>query len=58
MVAANWINVLFAAFTVVIFGSLLGEWAGIEQLFGGEWCSGSATRAGNTWSLDGCGNSC
>lgn len=33
----TWINLLFAAFAVVIFGSLLGEWAGIEQMFGGEW---------------------
>lgn len=33
----GWINLLFAAFAIVIFGSLLGEWAGIEQMFGGEW---------------------
>ncbi|MEO8154133.1 MAG: cbb3-type cytochrome c oxidase subunit I [Rhizobacter sp.] len=28
---------LFAAFAVVIFGSLLGEWAGLEQLLGQWW---------------------
>jgi hypothetical protein len=29
---AAWTHVLFAAFAVVIFGSLLGEWAGLAQL--------------------------
>ena len=32
-----WINLLFAAFAVVIFGSLLGEWAGILQWLGDWW---------------------
>jgi nitric oxide reductase subunit B len=31
------IHALFAAFAVVIFGSLLGEWAGIAQLLGPLW---------------------
>ena len=30
-------HVLFAAFALVIFGSLLGEWAGIAQLLGSWW---------------------
>ena len=30
-------HVLFAAFAVVIFGSLLGEWAGLEQRLGRWW---------------------
>jgi nitric oxide reductase subunit B len=30
-------HALFAAFAVVIFGSLLGEWAGIAQLLGPLW---------------------
>ncbi len=30
-------HALFAAFAVVIFGSLLGEWAGLEQLLGSWW---------------------
>lgn len=30
-------HALFAAFAVVIFGSLLGEWAGIAQLLGPWW---------------------
>ncbi len=34
---AGWTHVLFAAFAVVIFGSLLGEWAGQEQLLGQWW---------------------
>jgi len=34
---AGWTHVLFAAFALVIFGSLLGEWAGMEQLLGGWW---------------------
>lgn len=34
---AGWINLLFVAFGVVIFGSLLGEWAGISQLMGDWW---------------------
>ena len=34
---AGWTHVLFAAFAVVIFGSLLGEWAGIAQLLGPWW---------------------
>ena len=34
---AGWTHVLFAAFAVVIFGSLLGEWAGIAQLLGSWW---------------------
>ncbi|MEO6278365.1 cbb3-type cytochrome c oxidase subunit I [Roseateles sp.] len=34
---AGWTHVLFAAFAVVIFGSLLGEWAGIAQLLGSLW---------------------
>lgn len=32
----TWINLLFVAFGLVIFGSLLGEWAGIAQWFGGD----------------------
>lgn len=31
------IHVLFAAFVLVIFGSLLGEWLGISQLLGRWW---------------------
>ena len=31
---AGWTHVLFAAFAVVIGGSLLGEWLGISQLLG------------------------
>lgn len=34
---AGWTHVLFAAFAVVIGGSLLGEWLGISQLLGGWW---------------------
>lgn len=34
---AGWTHVLFGAFAVVIFGSLLGEWAGLAQLLGGWW---------------------
>ncbi|MBS0335665.1 MAG: cbb3-type cytochrome c oxidase subunit I [Proteobacteria bacterium] len=34
---AGWVHVLFAAFAVVIFGSLLGEWLGIAQLLGRWW---------------------
>ena len=34
---AGWTHVLFTAFAVVIFGSLLGEWAGIAQLLGPWW---------------------
>ena len=34
---AGWINLLFAAFAIVIFGSLLGEWAGILQWLGDWW---------------------
>ena len=34
---ASWTHVLFAAFAVVIFGSLLGEWAGQSQLLGRWW---------------------
>jgi nitric oxide reductase subunit B len=34
---AGWTHVLFTAFAVVIFGSLLGEWAGIAQLLGSWW---------------------
>ncbi len=32
-----WAHLLFAAFVVVIVGSLLGEWAGIAQLLGDWW---------------------
>src|SRR5262249_22260382 len=32
-----WINLLFAAFAVVIGGSLLGEWAGLSGLLGRLW---------------------
>jgi nitric oxide reductase subunit B len=31
------VNLLFGAFAVVIFGSLLGEWAGMAQLFQDWW---------------------
>ncbi|QEX15420.1 nitric oxide reductase [Hypericibacter terrae] len=31
------VHLLFGAFAVVIFGSLLGEWAGIAQLFPEHW---------------------
>ena len=34
---AGWTHALFAAFAVVIFGSLLGEWLGISQLLGDLW---------------------
>ncbi|MEO8104403.1 MAG: nitric-oxide reductase large subunit, partial [Betaproteobacteria bacterium] len=34
---AGWTHVLFAAFAVVIGGSLLGEWLGISQLLGTWW---------------------
>lgn len=34
---AGWIHVLFAAFALVIGGSLLGEWLGISQLLGRWW---------------------
>ncbi len=34
---AGWVNVLFVAFAVVVFGSLLGEWAGLWQLLGRWW---------------------
>ena len=34
---AGWTHVLFAAFAVVIGGSLLGEWLGIAQLLGKWW---------------------
>jgi nitric oxide reductase subunit B len=34
---ARWVHVLFAAFAVVIVGSLLGEWLGISQLLGRWW---------------------
>lgn len=34
---AGWVHVLFAAFVVVIGGSLLGVWAGIEQKLGNLW---------------------
>ncbi|MBL0142465.1 MAG: cbb3-type cytochrome c oxidase subunit I [Betaproteobacteria bacterium] len=34
---AGWTHVLFTAFTVVIVGSLLGEWLGISQRLGRWW---------------------
>ncbi len=34
---AGSIHALFAAFALVIFGSLLGEWAGLSQLLGRWW---------------------
>lgn len=34
---AGWVHVLFAAFLVVIGGSLLGVWLGISQLLGSGW---------------------
>ncbi|MEO6147927.1 MAG: cbb3-type cytochrome c oxidase subunit I, partial [Sulfuriferula sp.] len=34
---AGWVHVLFAAFAVVIGGSLLGEWLGISQMLGSWW---------------------
>src|SRR5581483_10942360 len=34
---ARWVHVLFAAFVVVIGGSLLGEWLGILQWLGDRW---------------------
>jgi nitric oxide reductase subunit B len=34
---AGWAHVMFAAFAVVICGSLLGEWLGIAQQLGGWW---------------------
>jgi len=34
---AGWTNVLFAAFALVIGGSLLGEWLGISQILGRSW---------------------
>jgi len=32
-----WVNLLFGAFAVVIFGSLIGEWAGMSGLLGKLW---------------------
>ncbi|MEP6897248.1 MAG: cbb3-type cytochrome c oxidase subunit I [Rhodanobacter sp.] len=34
---AGWIHLLFAAFVIVIGGSLLGEWAGMAQKLGTWW---------------------
>jgi nitric oxide reductase subunit B len=34
---AGWVHVLFAAFALVIAGSLLGEWLGISQMLGSWW---------------------
>lgn len=34
---AGWVNLLFAAFVVVIGGSLIGEWVGISQMLGQWW---------------------
>lgn len=34
---AGWTHVLFAAFAIVIGGSLLGEWLGMSQLLGDWW---------------------
>lgn len=34
---AGWTNVLFAAFALVIGGSLFGEWLGISQMLGRWW---------------------
>ena len=34
---ARGVNILFGALGVVVFGSLLGEWLGINQLFGRLW---------------------
>ena len=34
---AGWTHILFGAFAIVIFGSLLGEWAGLAQLFDEWW---------------------
>ena len=34
---SNWVNLLFVAFAVVIFGSLLGQWLGIEGVLGDWW---------------------
>ena len=34
---AGWVHVLFAAFALVIGGSLLGEWLGLSQLLGRWW---------------------
>lgn len=34
---AGWVHLLFGAFTVVIGGSMLGEWAGISQILGPWW---------------------
>lgn len=33
----RWANLLFAAFLIVIVGSLVGEWAGMLQWFGSWW---------------------
>jgi nitric oxide reductase subunit B len=32
-----WVNLLFVAFAVVIFGSLVGEWLGMSGLLGNVW---------------------
>ena len=32
-----WVNLIFGAFAVVIFGSLLGEWLGMSNLLGDLW---------------------
>lgn len=34
---SKWVNFLFVAFAIVIFGSLLGEWLGIEDKLGWLW---------------------
>lgn len=34
---SNWVNLLFVAFAIVIFGSLLGQWLGIEGVLGDWW---------------------
>lgn len=34
---AVWVNLLFVAFAIVIFGSLIGEWVGMSGLLGKLW---------------------
>lgn len=53
---AGWTHVLFAAFAVVIGGSLLGEWLGIPQLLGHLYFLGGLMGTGHHWYFTGQGN--
>ena len=52
------VHLLFAAFVVVIGGSLLGEWVGMSGPARATGGSGSATRAGNIWRSVASGSTC